>query len=292
MLEAKGSNNNADGRAVLVTGCSSGIGRASAETLARRGFTVLATVRKDRDAAALRALNEPNLIPVCPLDLTRPDQIGQAVESVAATLQHRGIRGLYGVVNNAGAGGIAPIELMDVGLFRTELEARLLGPLTLLQGLLPLLRQAQGRLVWIVTPALIPIKYVASIHICDFAVNCLARTLDLELKPWHIPNILIRCGGIRTAAPARSNRELEESFEHWPADRLALYRDSLLAEQRELAEFDRSRTEPEEVAKVVYRALSAWRPRRRYRVGYLAGLAAALELMPQTTTDAIMAMRG
>jgi NAD(P)-dependent dehydrogenase (short-subunit alcohol dehydrogenase family) len=276
------------GKAVLVTGCSSGIGRATALHLARRGFTVFAGVRKEQDANALRALGEPNLVPLCPLDLTRLDQIQEAAEFLATELDARGIDGLYAIVNNAGAGGIAPIELMDIEGLRAELEARLIGPVALLQACLPLIRQAQGRIVWIVTPALIPIPYVASIHAADFAVNCLARTLNLELKRWNIPNILIRCGGIDTAAPGKSDRELAESFGKWPPDRLALYEESLRKERRELAEFDKKRTAPEAVAKLVERALTARRPKSRYSIGYLAGLAALLELIPQTAADAIM----
>ena len=63
------------GQSVLITGCSSGIGRATAIHLAQHGFAVFATVRKEADAESLRSLNAPNLIPVCQLDLTRLEQI-------------------------------------------------------------------------------------------------------------------------------------------------------------------------------------------------------------------------
>jgi NAD(P)-dependent dehydrogenase (short-subunit alcohol dehydrogenase family) len=292
MMHPIASQSAASGRAVLVTGCSSGIGRATAIYLALQGYVVFAGLRRQDDAEALGALGLPNLIPLCPLDLTRLDHIRDAAQFVMAELGARGIDGLYAIVNNAGAGGIAPVELMDLEGFRTELSARLIGPVALLQACLPLIRQAHGRIVWIVTPALIPIPYVASIHAADFAVNCLARTLNLELKPWDIPNLLIRCGGIDTAAPAKSEQELEESFGKWPPDRLALYEEALRKERKELAEFDRKRTAPEEVAKLVGRALAARRPRSRYSIGYLAGLAALLELIPQTAADAILALRG
>ena len=195
-------------RAVLVTGCSSGIGRASAVMLAQQGFIVFASVRKDADADSLRGLNLPTLIPICPLDLAQPESIAAAVETIQAEIAARGINGLYGIVNNAGGGGVAPIELMDLDKFRTELEARLVGPIALLQALLPAIRTAHGRIIWIATPSTIPIPYVGSIHICDFAANCVARTLQIELKRWQIPNVLVRCGGVNTSAPAKSAREL------------------------------------------------------------------------------------
>lgn len=279
------------GEAVLVTGCSSGIGRAVALHLAGRGFVVFASVRKEADAESLRALKQANLVPVCPLDLSRPEHISAAAETIRQELEARSLAGLYAIVNNAGGGSIAPLELMDLDAFRTEVETRLIGPLGLLQALLPLIRTAHGRVVWIATPALMPIPFVASIHACDFAANCIARTLEIELKPWGIPNILVRCGGIQTAAPDKSARELAAAFNHWPPERVALYAGALEKEQAELAEFDEKRTEPEAVAAVVYKALRAKKPRRRYRIGYMAGAAAFLEMLPQTLVDAIMAAR-
>ena len=278
-------------KAVLITGCSSGIGRATALHLARQGFTVLTTVRQESDAESLRALGQPHLIPICPLDLARLEHIPPVVEAVKRELVSRGIKGLYAFVNNAGGGFIAPVELMDVGRFRTELEARLAGPVALVQALLPLIREAGGRLVWIVTPAIIPTPYVASIHACDFAANCLARTLDIELKRWAIPVIMVRCGGIQTAAVGKTYAELEEQLRSWPPERLALYEQTLRQWQEEMAAFDSQRTPPEAVAEVVGRALSAPRPRRRYSVGHMARAAAFLEALPQGLADAILKAR-
>lgn len=278
-------------KAVLVTGCSSGIGRATAVYLAQQGYTVFATVRKETDAQTLRDLKIPMLVPVCPLDFSKPEQLASAAEAIKRELSRRNIKGLYAIVNNAGAGGIAPIELMDLNKFRVEIEARILGPIALLQALLPLIRDAQGRILWIMTPSIIPIPFVSNIHACDFAVNCIARTLQIELKRWKIPNVLIRCGGVRTAAPAKSDRELEESFQQWPRDRFELYAEALKKEQEELSTFDKNRTEPEEIAKVVYKALEASRPKSRYQTGYLSGVAAALEYLPQSWVDAIMTAR-
>ena len=278
-------------KCVLVTGCSSGIGRATAIYLAHQGYSVFATVRREADAQALRQLGETNLLPICPLDLSRPEHISAAASAVQQELQARGIHGLYAIVNNAGGGVTAPIELMDVGTFRTELEVRLLGPIALLQACLPLIRAAHGRIVWITTPSLMPIPYVSSIHAPDFAVNCLVRTLNLELKKWDIPCIMVRCGTIQTAAPERTAHELQEALHKWSPAQLALYQDTLTAQQRELSQMDDKRTPPEEVGRVVCEALTASHPHKRYAVGRLARLAAFMELLPQTLADGIMARR-
>ncbi len=279
------------GEGVVVTGCSSGIGRAVALHLAESGFTTFATVRRERDADNLHQLRNPNLVPLYPLDLTRLTDIPPVVDFVTRELQRRGQTGLYAIVNNAGGGSIAPIELLDVDKFHREAGTRLIGPVTLLQALLPLIRQVQGRIVWIVTPALLPIRYVSSIHAYDFAVNCLARTLQLELAPWKIPSIQIRCGGIQTAAPAKSAQELVESFKNWPQERFELYAPSLEKEQAALAKFDEKRTDPRGVAKVVQQALCASKPKRRYQIGYMAGVATLAEYLPQPLLDFVMSKR-
>ena len=74
------------GKSVLVTGCSSGIGRASALYMAREGFTVFAGVRKESDARKLRELAPENLFPVCPLDLARPEQLPAVLEEISGKL--------------------------------------------------------------------------------------------------------------------------------------------------------------------------------------------------------------
>jgi NAD(P)-dependent dehydrogenase (short-subunit alcohol dehydrogenase family) len=273
----------------LITGCSSGIGRATAVRLAQQNFTVFATVRKDRDADALRQLREPNLIPICPLDLTQLDQIPAVVELVTGELERREQAGLYALINNAGGGGVAPIELLDLDKFRVELQARVLGAAAMVQAFLPVLRRASGRIVWIVTPATIPTPYVTSIHACDFAVNCLARTLQLEVK--DVPNIMIRCGGIKTPAGLRTTADVEACLQDAPRDRAVLYEQALRRWGRDMAEFDARRTEAEAVADVVQKALKAARPKRRYSIGHMAGIAAILEALPQPAADWILSKR-
>jgi NAD(P)-dependent dehydrogenase (short-subunit alcohol dehydrogenase family) len=275
-------------KSVLITGCSSGIGFAMAQHLAKIGFTVFATVRKEVDAEKLRRLDDPNLIPICPLDLTRLEDIQPIINTIQAEIQRRGQPGLYALINNAGGGSVAPIELMDVNTFHTELQARLVGGVALVQAVLPLLRQGAGRIVWIVTPAIIPTPYVTSIHACDFAVNCIARTLDIELKPWQIPVIKVRCGGIKTAKGLETTAEVDAIFQHPQAE---LYRQPLRQWSKDMAEFDLKRTEPEQVARVVQKALIARKPRRQYSIGYMSGAAAFLEGLPQPLADAILKAR-
>jgi NAD(P)-dependent dehydrogenase (short-subunit alcohol dehydrogenase family) len=285
------NRSSVDGRGALITGCSPGIGRETAVKLAEHGFTVFATVRKEADAENLRNLKILNLVPVCPVDLTNLDPITNAAKMVADELNRRGKKGLYALINNAGGGSPAPVELMALDPFHRELQTRILGSVAMVQAFLPLIRQASGRILWIMTPALIPISYVTSIHACDFALNCVARTLDIELKPWRIPNIMIRCGGIKTPAGLRTTADVGAIFQKEPHERVALYQKALHKWAKDMAKFDERRTEPEKVAQVVLKALSTKRPKRRYSIGYMAKAASFLEALPQSLADGILKLR-
>jgi NAD(P)-dependent dehydrogenase (short-subunit alcohol dehydrogenase family) len=291
MKPSKSEEANATGKSVLITGCSSGIGRASALHLSQRGFTVFATVRKEADAENLRGLNLPDLVPLSPLDLSQREQIPAIAGIVAAELNRRGQQGLHALIHNAGGGDIAPIEWMDLDNFQRELLARVAGSVGLTQALLPQIRQGRGRIVWIVTPALMPTPYVASIHACDFAVNCLARTLEIELKPWDIPNVMIRCGGIKTPAGLRTTADIEALLRKQPPVQLGLYEKAMRRWKADMTAFDKQRTAPEQVARLIERTLLAQNPRRRYSIGHMAGAAAFLEDLPSWAVDIILKTR-
>ncbi|SHI23334.1 NADP-dependent 3-hydroxy acid dehydrogenase YdfG [Sporobacter termitidis DSM 10068] len=283
------SNHNQ--KAVLVTGSSSGIGRACGMYLAERGYLVFAGVRKGEDADKLAGLGLKNLVPVCPLDMTKPEDITGAGRTIEEELSKRGIPGLYAVLNNAGGGFIAPLELMDIDKWRRETETRLVGPVALLQATLPLLRKGGGRVLWIQTPGLMPIAFDASIHACDFASNCLSRTLGQELKPWGIPSIQIRCGAISTPSVERSYRELAASMAQWSSAGLELYNEALRKTEKSFRAMDAGRSDPEMIARLVFRALGDRKPKRRYHAGAMSGVSAVMECLPHPLVDRIMEKR-
>ena len=151
-------------------------------------------MRKQADADRLSAYKFSGLHPVYPLDLTDYAQITTITFQIKEMVNSCKIPPLYSIINIAGSGQIAPIKLMNINAYRQEFEKRLVGPVAILQELLPLLRVTHGRIIWIATPGLLPVQYVADIHTSDFAVNYLARTLNIELQPDGIHNILVHCG--------------------------------------------------------------------------------------------------
>lgn len=282
---------NSVNKSVIVTGASSGIGHEIAIYLAKTGYTVLATVRKKADIKKLNELEIENLKPLFPFDLTISEHIYNIADLIKSKIKLNAIPPLFSIVNVAGGGQIAPIELMDIQKFRDELEKRIVGPVILLQELLPFLRLTEGRIIWIATPGLFPLPYLTDIHAADFAVNYIARTLDLELLPDNIRNILIRCGGIKTSSPERGLAQLKEMLNKRSSDRLTHYKDRLIKFIDNQREFDAKRTEPVEVAKLVAKVLVTKKPKKRYQIGHLSKMGAVLEKLPQSWVDNIMGKR-
>ena len=276
---------------ILVTGASTGIGNAVAVYLAKKGYTVLATVRKSSDADRLNALSLLNLKVLYPFDLTKPEQILSTSEYLIRQVITEQLPKLFAVVNIAGGGQIAPIELMNINEFRDELEKRLVGPIILIQKLLPLLRDTKGKVLWIATPGLFPVPFISDIHAPDFAVNYIARTLNLELLPDGITNILIRCGGINTSSPERSETKLKEMLNIWPEEITKIYRNRLLRFLADSKKFNSRRTDREKVAELIAKVLESSNRKVRYQIGLMSGMGGFLEKLPQSWVDFIMKKR-
>jgi short-subunit dehydrogenase involved in D-alanine esterification of teichoic acids len=130
-------------RSVLVTGASTGIGRASALRLDGAGWRVFAGVRREEDAESLREAASPRLTPVH-LDVTASEAIAAAAELSGAEPG-----GLAGLVNNAGVAVPSPLETIPIEDFRRQIEVNLTGQVAVTQALLGQIRAARGRVVFI-----------------------------------------------------------------------------------------------------------------------------------------------
>jgi NAD(P)-dependent dehydrogenase (short-subunit alcohol dehydrogenase family) len=126
---------NASG-AVVVTGASTGIGRATALLLDTKGYRVFAGVRKEADARELSKDGSDRLTPVM-IDVTDAEQIESARDQLAEAMGDQGVAGL---VNNAGVGGGGPIEFMELDELRGTLEINLIGQVAVTQAFIPLIR--------------------------------------------------------------------------------------------------------------------------------------------------------
>lgn len=262
-------------KTVLVTGASTGIGRASALMLAREGFTVYAGVRKPADGDALGPAVTPLL-----LDVTDPGQIADAV----ARIGH-----LDAVVNNAGVGVTGPVECVPLDVLRRQYEVNVFGQIAVIQAVLPLLRASRGRVVtigsvgsWITLPFGGPL--CSSKH----AIRSLSDALRMEVKPWGIEAVLIEPGSIHTEAVGKLADDLEPRLASLGDQGRGLYGDAYRTMITSFLRQERAGGSPDLVARAVLHALTARRPRVRYPVGKGSRLlSAAGRWLPQRLLDAV-----
>jgi len=267
---------------VLVTGCSSGIGRATALLLAEAGYRVLAGVRCPEQADRLSTSALPRLEPIC-LDVTKEDDVRRVVDFAEKTCPE----GLYGLVNNAGMGLPAAVELSSIDEVRQVLEVNTIGPLRMIQHCLPLLRAGRGRVINMSSMnGTLALPMVGVYSASKFALEALSDTLRVELRPWRIPVIIIRPGQVRTSIFAKARDNLNIGSREIPVELKDGY-DIMYARAGEFNERGaQSSTSPEMVARVVQRALEAKRPRTHYLVGIDArGMQLAKSFVPRRVLD-------
>jgi NAD(P)-dependent dehydrogenase (short-subunit alcohol dehydrogenase family) len=270
---------------VVVTGTSSGIGRATALHLAAAGYHVYAGVRRPTDAPSPSAGSSGEITPL-PLDVTDPAQVGAAADTVAA---HTGTAGLNGLVNNAGIGVFGPLELIPVQQVRRLLEVNVTGQLAVTQALLPLLRRARGRIVMIGSiGARFTPPFVGPLAASKSALATLGEALRQELAPWGIRVVVIEPASVRTEAVGKLQHDAQQLLDQAAPDGRALYQDAF---GRLVATFTAQHehgSPPEVVAAAVAHALTTSQPRTHYLVGKharrMAILAAAL---PTPVLDAL-----
>ena len=204
----------------MITGASTGIGRACALDLDGRGFRVFAGVRKDEDGERLRS-ERPSIEPLR-IDVTDAGQIAAARDRVSEEV---GTAGLAGLVNNAGIAVPGPLEHLPIDEFRRQMEVNLVGQVAVTQAFLPLLRTARGRVVNIgsiggrvALPMLGP--YAASKH----AMEGISDSLRRELRPWGMQVSIVRPGPIATDIWESGNATADELLARMPEAEAGLRR--------------------------------------------------------------------
>jgi NAD(P)-dependent dehydrogenase (short-subunit alcohol dehydrogenase family) len=250
--------------AVLVTGCSSGIGRASALALVRAGFPVWATARK---AGRLGELEQAGCR-VLELDVTDERSRVAAVRRVEA--EH----GAVGVlVNNAGHGGGGPVEEVPLSLVREVFDTNVFGLVGMCQLVLPGMRaRRHGMIVNLGSAAgLVTPPTGCPYAMTKYAVESLSDALRPEVAPFGVRVVLIEPGAVRTRFLANSELHKPGGDGDGP---YAVYKanvEKMIAR----AHHDGARAvlDPDDVARVIVRAVTARHPKARYKVGSQARLA-------------------
>ncbi|CAL8351130.1 unnamed protein product [Merluccius merluccius] len=261
-----------EGRAICITGCDSGFGKAAAKRLDALGFKVFATVMdlSGEGAMELRSAcsSKLNLLQV---DITQPQQIQHMLLAIKTEL---GLKGLWGLVNNAGVCvnfGDAELSLMST--YRGCMEVNFFGSLSITKMLLPLLRQTRGRIVTISSPAGDqPFPCLAAYGASKAALNLLINTLRHELEPWGVQVSTILPSSYRTGQSSNKEywrRQQDHLLHNLCPALLEDYGEDYLAETRDLFQ-DHARNAAEDLSPVVdaiVQALLSPQPRVRYYAG-------------------------
>lgn len=270
------------GKTVVITGASSGIGRASLSRMSRAGWRVLATVRKDRDRDSLRDV--AGVVPIL-MDIEDGASIAAAAEEIA--FQAAG--GLDGLVNVAGIGMVRPLEYATLGELRQIFEINVFGQVAITQGLTVLLRKKRGRIVNITSVgANIAIPFGGLLNASKSAFAMLSDTLRLEMRPFGVRVSAVEPGAISTPAVDKTLGDIEQVIANLPAAGQEQYGAMLRNFARKAYVREKNGSSPDVVARAVYHALTANRPRIRYRVGNHAKLLTYLaKTLPEPFLDAL-----
>jgi NAD(P)-dependent dehydrogenase (short-subunit alcohol dehydrogenase family) len=270
----------------LVTGASTGIGRATTLRLDAAGWRVFAGVRREADADSLREAGSEALVPLM-LDVTDEGQIASARERVASEV---GAAGLDGLVNNAGIGVPGPLETMPMDDIRRQVEVNMFGHLAVTRAMLPSIRSAGGRIVFISSiGGRIAFPMNGPYHLAKFGIEAMGDVFRQELRPWGISVSIVEPGSIATPIWERSEREIDAHLERAPAPE-QLYGKQLAAVRRASRRLGEGGIAPDRVAARIEHALTARRPRSRYLVGLDAkSQARAKVLIPARVWDRAVA---
>ena len=271
----------------VVTGASTGIGKATAEHLAQAGFHVLAGVRSDAAAAAVAA---EGIEPVS-LDIADPDQIGALAQRVADDPEGRPLRVL---VNNAGIAVNAPVEVIPLDEWRRQFEINLFGHIAMIQALLPALIAGRGRIVNVSSiGGLVAGPTYGAYSGSKFALEAVSDALRRELRHLGVEVVVVEPGAIATPIWQKGLATGQQLAETMTPEQRARYQEINAAAARNAQQAARDGVPPEQVARVIETAVTARRPRTRYLVGRDAKVTARLAaLLPDRVMDRLAAGTG
>ena len=269
----------------VVTGASSGIGAATARDLARRGFHVLAGVRRDPDADAIRG---PGIEPLI-IDITNPDHIRALATRVHGDPQGRAVRAL---VNNAAVGVNVPVEAFAIDEWRRLFEVNLFGHVAVTQALLPALIRSEGRVVNISSVGgKVAMATYGPYAGTKFALEAVSDSLRREMAPFGVGVVVVEPGAVRTEMPGRAIATAHELASAMSPEQSQRYGPLVQAITAQTASHTTSGSglPADAAAKVIAKAVTARKPRTRYTVGRDAALITRLvRFLPDRTLDRVL----
>lgn len=250
------NTDNSAQKAVLVTGASSGLGRAMAELLAAEGFFVYAGARKDSDIAALNQIGNMQAVR---LDVTRQEDIDAAVVTITAAG-----RGLYGLINNAGVAVIAPLIEIDEEDFDFQMDVNIYGPYRVTKAFAPLIIASKGRISTTSSiSGVLAGPLVGPYSMSKHAIEAFTDSLADEMARFGVKVSAIEPGSYNSDIGKNMFRRMEARGQSID--------DSMYKEEYEnmmawMKQFETTENDPADVARAALDAMTSDTPKRRYMV--------------------------
>jgi NAD(P)-dependent dehydrogenase (short-subunit alcohol dehydrogenase family) len=246
---------------IVVTGASTGMGAATARELTRRGFHVLAGVRREIDADALRGEGiEPHI-----LDITVESDVAAIADRVAADPLGRPLRAL---INNAGIAVNAPVEALPIAEWRRQFEVNLFGHVAMIQALMPSLLRSSGTVVNISSVGgKVALPTYPAYAGTKFALEALSDSMRREVNDLGVKVVVVEPGAVKTQMAQRGVATADRLKAGMTADQLERYGGLIDAMSSLARSFDTDGVPAERAAKVIANAATAPRPRTRYTIG-------------------------
>ena len=271
--------------AVVITGASTGIGKAIALALDNLGFDVFAGVRKEEDGQKLTAEASDRLTRIM-LDVTNQEAIEEAVQVVETAVSGKGIVGL---INNAGVGSGGPMEFVSVDDMRWVFDVNVFGVVAVTQAFMPQLRKTAGRIINISSIAghsAIPFMgpYAASKH----ALEAFSDAMRVEISPWGMHLSLIKPGAVATPIWEKTLETASQLLAELPPEAIAYYGDALTFMREFIINAESDSIPADAVADLAIHALTAAKPKTRYLIGKDAKLQSRVEKLPDRLRDRII----
>ena len=266
-------------KTVLITGCSSGIGRATALAFIEEGWTVYATARDTDDIATLEEAG----CKIDRLDVTSQEDVDRVVDRI---LDEEGV--ISCLVNNAGFGQFGPVEDLPIEQVEKQYEVNVYGPHRLIRAVLPHMRREESGTIINISSVAGRVAFPGGGVYCGskFALEAMSDSLRAEVEPFGIDVVLIEPGPVTTNFSDRAGDEVEHN------DRTEAYEDfySIFDDTEAVGGDGPGSVSPQRVAEDIVNAASATKPVARVPVGTVARVSVLARFIPDALRDQLWSL--
>ncbi|WP_418280403.1 SDR family oxidoreductase [Halorubrum sp. DTA98] len=268
-------------KTVLITGCSSGIGRAAARAFNDEGWTVYATARNPAD---IQTLGEQGC-ELATLDVTDPDDVDRVVDRI---LDEEGA--IDALVNNAGYGQFGPMEDVTTDRVHEQFDVNVYGPHRLIRAVLPGMRRERDGTIINVSSVAGRVSFPGGGVYCGskFAIEAMSDALRNEVREFGIDVVVVQPGPVKTNFSTRAERATDPG-EVDGIERSGAYDDfyALFEDTQTVGGDGPGSVEPELVAEEILNAASATKPPARVQPGTVARVGVLARFLPDSVRDAL-----